>query len=106
MAALSLPAFWPKLFQGPPRFGEFPLEAHVLIDEGRHVDVAFMLHFACRPDDGQLPHAIRPAPALNDNLFTATLKDPLVLHEPRYRFVSRTTLQVSGRRARLPVNIL
>lgn len=77
----------------PSRLGELPLQAHVLIDERGDVDVALALHLARRPDDSQLPHPVRPAPTLDDDLLTAALKDPLVLHGRRYRPLSPTTLR-------------
>jgi hypothetical protein len=93
LAAVSLSAFGPEVFQSPTRFGELPFQAHVLIDERDHVNVALALRFAGRPDDGELPHPIWPAPTLDGDRFTAALKDPLILHEPRYRFLSGKTLQ-------------
>jgi hypothetical protein len=97
MAAVSLPAFGLEFFQSPARFGELAFQAHVLIDERDRVDVALTLRFARRPHNSELPHPIRPAPTLDDDLFTAALEDPLILHEPRYRFVSGKTLLEVGR---------
>ena len=77
----------------PSGLDELPLQAHVLIDERGDVDVALAFHFARRPDDGQLPHPVRPAPALDDDLLAAPLEDPLVLHERRYRPFCRATLR-------------
>ena len=68
----------------------------MLIDESRNVNVTFTLRFVRRPDDRQLPDPVWPAPALDDDLLAATLKDPLVVHEVRYRFLRRKTLLVEG----------
>ena len=65
----------------------------MLYDERRQIGIAFALQLTCRPDDGQFPHFVGPAPPLDHNLLTPTLENPFVLHEWAYRSVGRMTLQ-------------